>query len=154
MRQIKRSDELRLTKGITGFDAEHLIEQDMRMFQSMVYHLVTSEQRAKVWQFIDQPHCVYMQAVVEIDGKMLAILHHRLMPYIAIAKYTEELSFTFLTMPQLHKYFPMRKCLEAATLTTLLTKDQALHSLSAMEWKYVSYFNSQTIGDVMFNTWD
>lgn len=41
-------DGLRLTKGISGFDAAHLIEQDMRMFQSMVYHLVTSEQRAKV----------------------------------------------------------------------------------------------------------
>lgn len=35
-------DDLRLTKGISGFDAAHLIEQDMRMFQSMVYHLVTS----------------------------------------------------------------------------------------------------------------
>ncbi|UXJ70718.1 hypothetical protein [Lysinibacillus fusiformis] len=40
--------------------ADHLIEQDMRMFQSMVYHLATSEQRAKVRHFIDQPHFVYM----------------------------------------------------------------------------------------------
>ena len=85
---------LRLTKGISGFDAAHLIEQDMRMFQSMVYHLVTSEQRAKVRQFIDQAPFVYMQAVIEIDGETLTILHHRLMPYIAFAK-QEVNSFTF-----------------------------------------------------------
>lgn len=146
-------DGLRLTKGISGFDAAHLIEQDMRMFQSMVYHLVTSEQRAKVRQFIDQAPFVYMQALIEIDGETLTILHHRLMPYIAFAR-QEESSFTFLSKPHLHKYFPMRKCLEAETLTTLLIKDEALHSLSTTEWKYVSYFNSQTIGDVMFNGWD
>lgn len=144
---------MRLTKGISGFDAAHLIEQDMCMFQSMVYHLVTSEQRAKVRQFIDKAPFIYMQAVVEIDGETLTILHHRLMPYIAFAK-QEESSFTFLSKPLLHKYFPMRKCLEAETLATSLAKDQALHSLSATEWKYVSYFNSQTIGDVMFNAWD
>ena len=85
---------MRLTKGISGFDAAHLIEQDMRMFQSMVYHLVTSEQRAKVRQFIDKAPFIYMQAVVEIDGETLTILHHRLMPYIAFAK-REESSFTF-----------------------------------------------------------
>ncbi|KPN96384.1 hypothetical protein [Lysinibacillus sp. ZYM-1] len=145
---------MRLTKGITGFDADHLIEQDMRMFQSMVYHLATSEQRAKVRQFIDPLHFVYMQAVVEIDGEMVTILHHRWMPYIAFAKLDEGLSFAFLSRPQLHKYFPMRKCLEATTLNTLVKKDQALHSLSAMEWKYITYFKSQTIGDVMFHAWD
>ncbi|MEA0555210.1 hypothetical protein U1P98_15840 [Lysinibacillus irui] len=145
---------MRLTKGISGFDAEHLIEQDMRMFQSMVYHLATSEKQVKVSEFIDQPHLVYMQAVVEIDREMLTILHHRFMPYIAFAMHDEELSFTFLSKAGLHKYFPMRKCLEAATLNTLLSKDQALHHLSATEWKYISYFNSQTIGDVMFNAWD
>lgn len=145
---------MRLTKGITGFDAEHLIEQDMRTFQSMVYHLVTSEQRAKVRQFIDEPPFVYMQAMVDLDGEKLTILHHRYMPYIAFAKQDEELPFTFLSKPRLHKYFPMRKCLEATTLTTLLSKNQALHSLSVTEWQYIAYFNSQTIGDVMFNAWD
>ncbi len=145
---------MRLTKGITGFDADHLIEQDMRMFQSMVYHLATSEQRAKVRHFIDQPHFVYMQAVVELDGKTLTILHHRWMPYIAFANSDKELSFTFLSRPQLHKYFPMRKFLEAVTLNTLLEKDRALHSLSPMEWKNIAYFKSQTIGDVMFHAWD
>lgn len=145
---------MRLTKGITGFDADHLIEQDMRMFQSMVYHLATSEQRAKVRHFIDQPHFVYMQAVVEMEGEMVTILHHRWMPYIAFAKLNGELSFAFLSRPQLHKYFPMRKCLEAATLNTLLEKDRALHSLSAMEWKNIAYFKSETIGDVMFHAWD
>ena len=91
---------MRLKKGISGFDAEHLIEQDMRMFQLMVYHLATSEKQAKVWEFIDQPHFVYLQAVVEIDGEMLTILHHRFMPYIAFAKRDEELSFTFLFFPR------------------------------------------------------
>ncbi len=37
---------LRLTKGISGFDAAHLIEQDMRMFQSMVDKRTKSESKA------------------------------------------------------------------------------------------------------------
>jgi len=145
---------LRLTKGISGFDAEHLIEQDMRTFQSMVYHLVTSEQRAKALQFIDQPQCVYMQAVIQLEDERLTILHHRLMPYIALAKFDKELSFQFLTKTHLHKYFPMRKCLTADTLNTLLTQDKDLHSLSELEWNYISHFDSKTIGDVIFNYWD
>ncbi|MEY9979168.1 hypothetical protein [Lysinibacillus sp. RC79] len=145
---------MRLTKGISGFDADHLIEQDMRSFQSMVYHLVTSEQRAKALQFIDQPHFVYMQGLIQLEDERLTILHHRLMPYIAFAKFDEELSFQFLTKAQLHKYFPMRKCLTADTLNTLLTQDKKLHSLSEVEWKYISHFDSKTIGDVMFNYWD
>lgn len=145
---------MRLTKGISGFDAEHLIEQDMRTFQSMVYHLVTSEQRAKALQFIDQPHFVYMQAVIQLEDERLTILHHRLMPYIAFAKFDEELSFQFLTKTHLHKYFPMRKCLTTDTLNTLLTQDKDLHSLSEVEWTYISHFDSKTIGDVIFNYWD
>jgi len=145
---------LRLTKGISGFDADHLIEQDMRSFQSMVYHLVTSEQRAKALQFIDHPHVVYMQAVIQLGDERLTIIHHRLMPYIAFAKLDEELSFQFLTKAELHKYFPMRKCLTADTLNTLLMQDKELHSLSEVEWKYISHFDSKTIGDVMFNYWD
>jgi len=145
---------LRLTKGISGFDADHLIEQDMRTFQSMVYHLVTSEQRAKALQFIDQPQFVYMQAVIQLGDERLTILHHRLMPYIALAKFDEELSFQFLTKTHLHKYFPMRKCLTADTLNTLLTQDKDLHSLTELEWNYISHFDSKTIGDVIFNYWD
>ncbi|MBG9452585.1 hypothetical protein ABE61_00385 [Lysinibacillus sphaericus] len=145
---------MRLTKGISGFDADHLIEQDMRTFQSMVYHLVTSEQRAKALQFIDQPQFVYMQAVIQLEDERLTILHHRLMPYIALAKFDEELSFQFLTKTHLHKYFPMRKCLTADTLNTLLTQDKDLHSLSELEWNYISHFDSKTIGDVIFNYWD
>jgi len=145
---------LRLTKGISGFDADHLIEQDMRTFQSMVYHLVTSEQRAKALQFINQPQFVYMQAVIQLEDERLTILHHRLMPYIAFAKFDEELSFQFLTKTHLHKYFPMRKCLTADTLNTLLTQDKDLHSLSEVEWNYISHFDSKTIGDVIFNYWD
>ncbi|GAB0168296.1 hypothetical protein LSPCS325_17330 [Lysinibacillus sp. CTST325] len=53
-------DSLRLTKGISGFDEDHLIEQDLRSFQLMVYHLVTNEQRAKAIQFIDQPRRCYV----------------------------------------------------------------------------------------------
>ncbi|MED4887146.1 hypothetical protein [Lysinibacillus fusiformis] len=34
-------------KGITGFEADHLIEQDMCMFQSMVYHLATRNSERK-----------------------------------------------------------------------------------------------------------
>ncbi|MED4887145.1 hypothetical protein [Lysinibacillus fusiformis] len=67
-----------------------------------------------------------MQAVVEIDEEMVTILHQRWMPYIAFAKLDEELSFAFLSRPQLHKYFPMRKCLEAVTLNKLLDKDREL----------------------------
>lgn len=145
---------MRLTKGISGFDADHLIEQDMRTFQSMVYHLVTSEQRAKALQFIDQPQFVYMQAVIQLEDERLTILHHRLMPYIALAKFDEELSFQFLTKTHLHKYFPMRKCLTADTLNTLLSQDKDLHSLSELEWNYISHFDSKTIGDVIFNYWD
>ncbi|KOS60304.1 hypothetical protein FJQ98_11655 [Lysinibacillus agricola] len=145
---------MRLTKGISGFDADHLIEQDMRRFQSMVYHLATSEQRAKALQFIDQPHFVYMQALIQMGDEQFTILHHRLMPYIAFAKFDEELNFQFLTKPHLHKYFPMRKCLVADTLNILLTQDKELHSLSEVEWKYISHFDSKTIGDVMFNYWD
>ncbi len=145
---------MRLTKGISGFDADHLIEQDMRTFQSMVYHLVTSEQRAKALQFIDQPQFVYMQAVIQLGDERLTILHHRLMPYIALAKFDEELSFQFLTKTHLHKYFPMRKCLTADTLNTLLTQDKDLHSLTELEWNYISHFDSKTIGDVIFNYWD
>jgi len=145
---------LRLTKGISGFDADHLIEQDMRTFQSMVYHLVTSEQRAKALQFIDQLQFVYMQAVIELEDERLTILHHRLMPYIAFAKVDEDLSFQFLTKTHLHKYFPMRKCLIADTLNTLLAQDKELHSLSEVEWNYISHFDSKTIGDVIFNYWD
>ncbi len=144
---------MRLTKGISGFDSDHLIEQDMRSFQSMVYHLVTSEQRAKALQFIDQPHFVYMQAVIQLEDNRLMILHHRLMPYIAFAKFDED-SFRFLTKDHLHKYFPMRKCLTADTLNTLLTRDKELHSLSEVEWKYISHFDSKTLGDVIFNYWD
>jgi len=145
---------LRLTKGISGFDADHLIEQDMHTFQSMVYHLVTSEQRAKVLHFINQPHFVYMQAVIQLEDERLTILHHRLMPYIAFAKFDEELSFQFLTKTLIHKYFPMRKCLTADTLNTLVTQDKDLHSLSEVEWNYISHFDSKTIGDVIFNYWD
>lgn len=145
---------MRLTKGISGFDADHLIEQDMRSFQSMVYHLVTSEQRAKAIQFIDQPSVVYMQAVIQLEDERLTIIHQRLMPYIAFAKFDEELSFQFITKAHLHKYFPMRKCLTADTLNTLLTQDKELHSLSNLEWKYISRFDSKTIGEVMFNDWD
>lgn len=145
---------MRLTKGISGFDADHLIEQDMRSFQSMVYHLVTSEQRAKAIQFIDQPRVVYMQAVIQLEDERLTIIHHRLMPYIAFAKFDEELSFQFITKAHLHKYFPMRKCLTADTLNTLLTQDKELHSLTDLEWKYISHFDSKTIGEVMFNDWD
>ncbi|MFJ7886760.1 hypothetical protein ACIQYL_01575 [Lysinibacillus xylanilyticus] len=144
---------MRLTKGISGFDSDHLIEQDMRSFQSMVYHLVTSEQRAKALQFIDQPHFVYMQAMIQLEDERLTILHHRLMPYIAFAKFDEE-RFRFLTKDHLHKYFPMRKCLTADTLNTLLTRDKELHSLSEVEWKYISHFDSKTLGDVIFNYWD
>lgn len=145
---------MRLTKGISGFDADHLIEQDMRSFQSMVYHLVTSEQRAKAIQFIDQPSVVYMQAVIQLEDERLTIIHHRLMPYIAFAKFDEELSFQFITKAHLHKYFPMRKCLTADRLNTLLTQDKELHSLTDLEWKYISHFDSKTIGEVMFNDWD
>ncbi|MFA1736196.1 hypothetical protein [Lysinibacillus fusiformis] len=95
-----------------------------------------------------------MQAVVEIDEEMVIILHQRWMPNIAFAKLDEELSFAFLSRPQLHKYFPMRKCLEAVTLNTLLDKDRELHSLFAMEWKNIAYFKSETIGHVMFHAWD
>ncbi|MCL1694676.1 hypothetical protein [Lysinibacillus sp. BPa_S21] len=145
---------MRLTKGISGFDADHLIEQDMQSFQSMVYHLVTSEQRAKAIQFIDQPRVVYMQAVIQLGDERLTIIHHRLMPYIAFAKFDEEQSFQFITKAHLHKYFPMRKCLTADTLNTLLTQDKELHSLTDLEWKYISHFDSKTIGEVMFNDWD
>ncbi|MFJ8511294.1 hypothetical protein [Lysinibacillus xylanilyticus] len=144
---------MRLTKGISGFDSNHLIEQDMRSFQSMVYHLVTSEQRAKALQFIDQPHYVYMQAEIQLEDERLTILHHRWMPYIAFAKFDEG-GFRFLTKDHLHKYFPMRKCLTADTLNTLLTRDKELHSLSEVEWKYISHFDSKTLGDVIFNYWD
>lgn len=82
----------------------------------MVYHLVTSEQRAKAVQIIDQHHFVYMQAEIQLEDVRLTIIHHRLMPYIAFAKLDEELSFQFLTISQLHKYFLMRKCLTADTL--------------------------------------
>lgn len=149
-----RGDLLRLTKGISGFDADHLIEQDMWTFQSMVYHLVTSEKRAKTLQFINNPHFVYMQAVIQLANEQFTILHHRLMPYVSFAKYDEELSFQFVTKTHLHKYFPMRKCFEAVTLNTLLTRDKELHSLSEVEWKYILYFDSKTIGDVIFNCWD
>lgn len=145
---------MRLTKGITGFDAEHLIEQEMRSFQSMVYHLVTSEPRSKLLQFMDDPRAVYMQADIQLDNEQLTILHHRLMPYVAFAMSDKELTFRFLTKPNLHKYFPMRKCLEAEVLNSLLTRDKELHSLSDVEWHYAAYFKSETLGDVMFNYWD
>ncbi|KOS68581.1 hypothetical protein AEA09_08475 [Lysinibacillus contaminans] len=145
---------MRLTKGISGFDSEHLIEQDMQSFQSMVYHLVTSEPRAKALQFGDDPSNVYMRAMIQLDEEQFTILHHRLMPYVAFAEKEENLILNFLTKSKLHKYFPMRKCLEAAVLDTSLEQDKHLHSLSEMEWKYVKRFRSETVGEVMFNYWD
>lgn len=145
---------MRLTKGITGIDAQHLLQQDLRSFQSMVYHLVTSEPRAKALRFVDDPNNVYMSATIQREEEQIIILHHRLVPYVAFAISEENLSFIFTTRPNLHKYFPMRKCLEADKLNTSLEKDKQLHNLSEREWEYVTYFRGKTIGEVMFNYWD
>lgn len=145
---------MRLTKGITGLDSHHLLQQDLRTFQSMVYHLVTSESLAKAFAFVDDPHHVYMSAAIKLEDEQLIILHHRLAPYVAFAVGEENLAFEFTTKTDLHKYFPMRKCLEAEVLNTSLKKDEQLHNLSDKEWELVDYFRSETIGDVMFNYWD
>lgn len=145
---------MRLTKGITGQDSAHLIEQELQSFQSMVYHLVTSMPRAKVLHFVDDPSKVYMSTMIQIEEKPLIILHHRLMPYIAFAENEENLSFNFLSKPNLHKFFPMRKCLEAEVLNTLIEQDQQLHSLSLVEWQYVKKYRCTTVGEVLFNKWD
>ncbi|MFJ7737391.1 hypothetical protein ACIQ2D_13850 [Lysinibacillus sp. NPDC097287] len=145
---------MRLTKGITGLDAQHLLQQDLRSFQSMVYHLVTSEPRAKALEFVDDPNNVYMSATIQLEDEQLIILHHRLTPYIAFATGEDNLAFVFTTKTYLHKYFPMRKCLEADVLNTSLEKDKQFHNLSDREWEFVSHFRSEKIGDVMFNCWD
>ena len=96
---------MRLTKGITGLDSAHLIEQELRSFQSMVYHLVTSMPQAKVVQFFDDCSNVYMSATIEMDKELFIILHHRYMPYVAFAENMEDVTFRFLTKPHLHKFF-------------------------------------------------
>ena len=145
---------MRLTKGISGVDSSHLIEQEMRSFQSMVYHLVTSEPRAKAVSFVDDPVKKHLRALIQLDEEALLILHHRLMPYVAFAKIEGNLIFSFLTRSNLHKYFPMRKCLEEAVLNTSLEQDKQLHTLSETEWAYVKNFRCETVGEVLFNNWD
>ena len=145
---------MRLTKGITGIDSAHLIEQELQSFQGMVYHLVTSMPKAKVVQFVDDPSNVYMSAKIQIDEESLIILHHRYMPYVAFAENREDATFHFLTTPHLHKFFPMRKCLEAADLNTSIEQDEHLHSLSEVEWEYVKKYHCATIGEVLFNNWN
>lgn len=145
---------MRLTKGISGVDSAHLIEQELQSFQSMVYHLVTSIPRAKVLHFVDDSSKVYMSAMIQIEEEPLIILHHRLMPYVAFAENEEDLSFNFLSKSNLYKYFPMRKCLEAAVLNTSIEQDKQLHSLTEVEWKYVKQFRCATVGEVLFNKWD
>lgn len=145
---------MRLTKGISGADSAHLIEQEMQPFQSMVYHLVTSEPRAKAINFVNDPSKVYMKAMIHINEEPLIILHHRWMPYVAFAENEENLTFKFLTKSNLHKYFPMRKCLEAAVLNASIEEDKHLHSLSEIEWKLVKHFRCETVGEVLFNYWD
>lgn len=145
---------MRLTKGITGLDAQHLIQQDFRTFQSMVYHLVTSEPHAEKIEFVNDPNKVFMRATIQLADERIIILHHRLSPYIAFAVGEENLRFIFSTQTHLHKYFPMRRCLEAEVLNISIEKDKQLHNLSEREWKCVSHFRSKTLGDVMFNYWD
>ena len=142
---------MRLTKGITGIDSAHLIEQELQTFQGMAYPLVTSMPQAKVVQYGDDPSNVYMSATIQIDEESLIILHHRYMPYVAFAENRGDATFHFLTKPHLHKFFPMRKCLEATDLNTLIEQDQQLHSLSEKEWEYVKKYHCTTIGEVLFN---
>lgn len=142
---------MRLTKGISGVDSAHLIEQEMQSFQSMVYHLVTSEPRARAINFVDDPSKVYMKAMIQINEEPLIILHHRLMPYVAFAENEKNLTYTFSSKSNLHKFFPMRKCLEAAVLNTSIEQDKHLHSLSEKEWRFVEKFRCETVGEVLFN---
>lgn len=147
---------MRLIKGITGFDFEHLIEQDEKAFKSMVYHFASCVKAMTVRGFENNLMNVYMKAFIEMDEEIFTILHHRYMPYIAFSSnnYSNDIFYYFETKQEWHKYFPYRKCLTAAELNTSIFENTALHSLSQTEWKYIQYFNSETIGEVMFNCWN
>ena len=143
---------MRLTKGVTGFDFEH----DERTFKSMVYHFASCEKTITVRGFENNSMNVYMKAFIEIDGDIFTVLHHRYMPYIAFSlnNNSHNTSYYFVTKQEWRKYFPYRKCLTATELNTSIFENRDLHSLSQTEWKYIRYYNSETIGEVMFNFWD
>lgn len=126
---IRWGDSMRLIKGITGFDSDHLIEQDERTFKSMVYHLASCEQDITVHSFENNHNHVYMKAFIEMDGKIFTILHHRYMPYVAISLNIsrDDAAHYFETKKDWHKYFPYRKCLTASELNQTIFENRNLH---------------------------
>ena len=146
---------MRLPVNITGLSSSEppLGPMDGQLFKKLGFE-IARKVKGNVLQWIVPSYPLnYFRIVLEIEGKVVSILLHEYYPYVAIARYKDELQIEFFDYEEIESeiipYFTVLK-------TDFLREpfNPNANDLAEIELKNVKHWRPRTNGEVIFNCWD
>lgn len=159
-----------LKRGVTGFwsqqSDEIVVDTETRVgnFKSWCYTNVL-QFGGNVLEWHEPSLSIsYAHALVRVGGEELYILHHNVYDYIAFTKNIEMTNLRFIDHKELSVLFNEQfQVLSRERLEEQLIKGKSNkkggfllneNDLAIVELEQIHYFNSETVGQVLFNYWD
>lgn len=167
---VRRWVSVILKRGVTGFwnkESEEIVvntEARVANFKSWCYTNVLQLGGKLIEWYEPTSFISYAHARVKLSGEELYILHHDVYDYIAFAKNIEMTNLHFINHKELNVLFNEQfQVLSRETLEERLLKGKSNkksgfllneNDLAIVELEQISYFSSETVGQVIFNYWD
>lgn len=149
-----KTDEI-MKPGVTGFSEKELSEQEIKDFETYLYHAIRYENGKVIEKELLTNNKNFYTYQIGIQTKVFYVLLHSIFPYVAFASVVDYSGIKFIDEPEQVKSILTEsyKVLDTNLLNQTLTIEDTSR-LGKQEQEMIRYWKPETIGEVIFNYWD
>lgn len=151
---------MKIPNGVTGFHNLEVnlppLQADEKLFRKLCFNIAAHHNGEVISVGDAQYPANFYCAQIEFLDCLIYVLLNKYYPYIAFASQIESGNIVFLEHPVLKEQFsPYYEVLDTVHLNALYQDNPAsLSELSEVELEQISYWEPETIGQIIFNCWD